>query len=72
MRRKDEKFLRYLDKFDKIASENAYNFTEIENLEEELMNKRNEMNRKTKKINELMNKNIIREKNGSIKNILSI
>ena len=27
---------------------------------------------KQKKINELMNKNIIREKNGSIKNILSI
>ena len=35
MRRKDEKFLRYLDKFDKIASEKAYNFAEIENLEEE-------------------------------------
>ena len=35
MRRKDENFLRYLDKFDKIASENAYNIAEIENLEEE-------------------------------------
>ena len=62
MRRKDEKFLRYLDKFDKIASENAYNIAEIENLEEELMNKRNEMDMKTKKINELMNKNIGLEK----------
>ena len=30
------------------------------------------MDMKAKKINELMNKNIIREKNGSIKNILSI
>ena len=62
MRRKDEKFLRYLDKYDKIASENAYNIAEIENLEEELMNKKNEMDIKTKKINELMNKNIGLEK----------
>ena len=62
MRRKDEKFLRYLDKFDKIASENAYNIAEIENLEEELINKENEMDMKTKKIYELMNKNIGLEK----------
>ena len=58
MRKKDEKFLKYMDKFDKIASENAYNIAEIENLEEQLMNRKNEMEIKTKKINELMNKNI--------------
>lgn len=58
MRRKDEKFLRYLNKFDKIASENAYNIVEIENLEEELLNRKNEMDLKTKKINELMNINM--------------
>jgi len=58
MRRKDEKFLRYLNKFDKIASENAYNMVEIENLEEELLNRKNEMDLKTKKINELMNINM--------------
>ena len=62
MRKKDEKLLKYLNKFDKIASENAYNIAEIENLEEELMNRRTEMDKKTKKINELMNKNIGLEK----------
>ena len=58
MRKKDEKILRYLNRFDKIASENAYNNAEIFNLEEELMNRKNEMDMKTKKINELMNINM--------------
>ena len=58
MRKKDEKILRYLNRFDKIASENAYNNAEILNLEEELMNRKNEMDMKTKKINELMNINM--------------
>ena len=58
MRKKDEKILRYLNRFDKIASENAYNNAEILNLEEELMNRKNEMDLKTKKINELININI--------------
>ena len=62
MRKKDEKLLIYLDKYDKISSENAYNIAEIENLEEELMNRKTEMDKKTKKINELMNKNIGLEK----------
>ena len=57
MRKKDEKILRYLNRFDKIASENAYNNAEILNLEEELMNRKKEMDMKTKKINELMNIN---------------
>ena len=58
MKKKDEKILRYLNRFDKIASENAYNNAEILNLEEELMNRKNEMDMKTKKINELMNINM--------------
>ena len=58
MKKKDEKLLKYLNKFDKIASENAYNIAEIENLEEELINRKTEMDIKTKKIKELMNKNI--------------
>ena len=58
MRKKDKKLLKYLNQFDKIASENANNRAEIENLEEELMNRKTEMDKKTKKINELMNKNI--------------
>jgi hypothetical protein len=58
MKKKDEKILRYLNRFDKIASENAYNNAEILNLEEELMNRKNEMDMKTQKINELMNINM--------------
>jgi chromosome segregation ATPase len=58
MRKKDEKILRYLNRYDKIATENAYNNAEILNLEEELMNKKNEVDMKTKKINELMNINM--------------
>ncbi len=58
IRRKDEKLKRYLNKFDKIASENAYNIVEIENLEEELLNRKNQMDIKTKKINELMSLNM--------------
>ena len=58
MKKKDEKFLKYKDKFDQMASQNAYNIAEIENLEEQLMHRKNEMAIKTKKINELMNKNI--------------
>ena len=87
MRKKDEKLLKYLNRFDKIASENAYNNAEILNLEEELMNRKNEMDIKNKKINELMNINFGLEKemnqlktyykakgsnNNTIKNIKSI
>ena len=57
IRKKDEKLLKYLNKYDKIARQNAYNMEEIENLEEELITKRNEMNIKTKKIKELTDKN---------------
>ena len=54
---KDEKLLKYLDKYDKIISENALNMAEIENLEEELIKNKNEMHFKTRKIKELMDKN---------------
>ena len=57
MKKKDEKILKYLDKYDKIISENALNMAEIENLEEELKKNKNEMYIKTKKIKELTDKN---------------
>ena len=57
MKKKDEKILKYLDKYDKIISENALNMAEIENLEEELIKNKNEMHFKTRKIKELMDKN---------------
>ena len=49
--------MKYLNKYDKIASENALNMFEIENLEEELIKNKNEMYIKTKKIKELTDKN---------------
>ena len=49
--------MKYLNKYDKIASENALNMFEIENLEEELMKNKNEMYIKTKRIKELTDKN---------------
>ena len=58
MKKKDKKLLIYVNKYDKIASENANNMAEIENLEEELINKQDEMDFKTKKIKELTDKNI--------------
>ena len=58
MKRKDEKLLKYVNKYDKIASENMINKFEIENLNEELINKNNEMDIKTRKIKELTDKNI--------------
>ena len=58
MKTKDEKLLKYVNKYDKIASENMINKFEIENLNEELINKNNEMDIKTRKIKELTDKNI--------------
>ena len=58
MKRKDQKLLKFVNKYDKIATENALNKVEIENLEEELLNKKNESINKTKKIKELTDKNI--------------
>ena len=57
LKKKDKKILKYLNKYDKIASENALNMFEIENLEEELIKNKNEMYIKTKKIKELTDKN---------------
>ena len=57
LKKKDKKLLKYLNKYDKIASENALNMFEIENLEEELMKNKNEMYIKTKRIKELTDKN---------------
>ena len=57
MKKKDEKLKRYLNKFDEITSENVFNMAEIENLEEELLDKKNEIDIKTKKIRELTDKN---------------
>ena len=62
MIKKDKKLLIYVNKYDKIATENVNNMAEIENLEEELLNKQDEMDFKTKKIKELTNKNIDLEK----------
>jgi hypothetical protein len=62
MIKKDKKLLIYVNKYDKIATENVNNMAEIENLEEELLNKQDEMDFKTKKIKELTNKNIGLEK----------
>ena len=62
MIKKDKKLLIYVNKYDKIATENVNNMAEIENLEEELINKQDEMDFKTKKIKELTNKNIDLEK----------
>ena len=39
--------IKYVNKYDKIASENMINKFEIENLNEELINKNNEMNQKS-------------------------
>ena len=58
MKRRDEKLLKFVNKYDKIATENALNKVEIEYLEEELLDKKNESINKTKKIKELTDKNI--------------
>ena len=58
MKKRDEKLLKFVNKYDKIATENALNKVEIENLEEELLNKKNESFNKTRKIKELTDKNI--------------
>lgn len=58
MKIKDAKLLKYKNQYDKIAIENAFNMAEIENLEEELLKKKSEMYKKTKKIKELTDKNI--------------
>ena len=58
MRKKDEKLLIYVNKYDKIDTEKENNKDKNENLEEELINKQDEIDSKSKKNKELTNKNI--------------
>ena len=58
MRKKDEKLLIYVNKYDKIDTKKENNKDKNENLEEELINKQDEIDSKSKKNKELTNKNI--------------